>query len=302
MSKVFTRTFRVRWSEVDETGWVAVAHYLRYLVETALDWGAAGHLSMDDIGALGQVWVIRETDLTFYRPLQYNDRFDFTIWLVQWRRVRGTRAFELTHHDSGKVIAQGVQQVVSLDARTLRPTSAPDYLREYFKIDHPRTFPQQPFPRVPPAPQAAFVMQWQVEKQDIDHDAIVNNAVYVDYAEEAAARLLDGAGWSPDRLKGEGLAVRPRRLHIQYQAPAIWGDRLRLATHLLELGDQGWTQYVAIQRDRDGTGIVECLLEWQVLDRASGQVQPVPAPLAHALQLRISDTDNTRSGGGSTTP
>lgn len=171
MSKIFTRTFRVRWSEVDATGRVGVAHYLRYLVETALDWGATGQLGADEIDALGQVWVIRETDTTLFRPLQYNDLFDFAIWLVQWRRVRGTRAFELTLKESGEVVAQGMQQVVCLDGKTLRPTNPPDYLREYFQIDHPRTFPQQRFPRVPPAPKAAFAMQRRVEDPDLDQMA-----------------------------------------------------------------------------------------------------------------------------------
>ena len=39
MSKIFTRTFRVRWSELDASGQVSPASYLRYLVETAYDWG-----------------------------------------------------------------------------------------------------------------------------------------------------------------------------------------------------------------------------------------------------------------------
>jgi acyl-CoA thioester hydrolase len=290
MSKIFSRTFRVRWSEVDETGWVRTAHYLRFLVETALDWGATGHLSMDEIGALGQVWVIRETDITFFHPLQYNDRFDFAIWLVEWRRVRGTRAFELTNENSGEVVAQGMQQVVCLDAQTLRPTNAPHYLREYFEIDHPRTFLQQRFPRVPPAPQAAFDWRRRVEAQDVDLDGIVNNAIYADYAEEAAARVLAAAGWPPDRLKSEGLAPRPRRFHIQYQSPAIWGDQVRLVSYLLELGDRGWIQYVAIQREPEGAGIVQCLVEWQVVDRVSGEARPVPDSLVRSLQELVAVT------------
>jgi YbgC/YbaW family acyl-CoA thioester hydrolase len=284
MSKIFSRTFRVRFYEVDETGQVGPAHYLRYLVETALDWGATGHLSMDDIDALGQVWVIRETDITFLQPLRYNDRFDFAIWLVNWRRVRGTRAFELTYTEGGDVVAQGMQQVVCLDARTLRPTSAPNYLLDYFAIDHPRTFPQQRFPRVPPAPQSASTMQRLVEWQDDDLDGIVNNAVYADYAAEASARLLAQVGWPPDRLKDDGLVLRPRRLHIQYQAPARWGDRLQLVTYPLELDGNGWVQYTAIQRPPHGDGIVQCLFEWQVIDRASGEVRPLPTSLAHAFQ------------------
>jgi len=289
MSKIFTRTFRVRWSEVDATGRVGPAHYLRYLVETALDWGARGHLGVNESDALGQLWVIRETDLTFFQPLHYNDVFDFTIWLVQWRRVRGTRAFELTRQESGDIVAQGVQQVVCLDNQTLRPTDPPDYLREYFQIDNPRTFPQQRFPLVPPASKAALAMPRQVEWQDVDQHGIVNNATYVDYVDEAAARTLAEAGWPPDRLQSKGLAICPRRLHIQYQSPASWGDQLAVVTYLLELSNKGGVQYVAIQRAPEGTGVVECLLDWQVVHSASGEVQPLPGSLARALQEQLAD-------------
>ena len=37
MSKIFTRTFRVRWGELDPSGTVSPANHLRYLIETAWD-------------------------------------------------------------------------------------------------------------------------------------------------------------------------------------------------------------------------------------------------------------------------
>ncbi len=69
MSKIYTRNFRVRWSEIDPTGQVSPSYYLRYLVETASDWGAT-RLGEDDIEAHGQIWVVRETEFTIVRPLQ----------------------------------------------------------------------------------------------------------------------------------------------------------------------------------------------------------------------------------------
>ena len=53
MSKVFTRAFRVRWSETNAEGNVDITNYLRYLMETAWDWGAAGGLSLEATHALG---------------------------------------------------------------------------------------------------------------------------------------------------------------------------------------------------------------------------------------------------------
>ena len=266
------------------------ASYLRYLMETATDWGDAGQLSLDDIHALGQAWVIRETQFDFFRPLHYNDRFEFTIWLVEWRRVRGTRHFELKLQDSGEVVAQGAQQVAVLDSQTMRPVSPPAHLLEYYLLEDPRILPHQRFPRVPPPPEAAFVMERRVEDRDLDQMDIVDNTVYAAYVEEAAARALAAVGWSPAELKERGLAVSNRRIHIQYQSPAVWGDRLQVTTYPLELGDTGGDWVVTIQRATDGVGIVKCVLSWELVDRATGEAHPLPGSLSAALEDRVAAT------------
>ncbi|NIV37640.1 MAG: hypothetical protein GWN58_51945, partial [Anaerolineae bacterium] len=283
MSKIFTRSFRVRWSETNALGQVDITGYLRYLIETATDWGAAGHLSMDDIHALGQAWVIRETQFDFFRPLVYDDRFEFTIWLVQWRRVRGTRHFELKLPDSGEVVARGAQQVVVLDSQTMRPISPSAHLLEYYLLEDPRVLPSRPFPRVPPPPVSAFVTERRVEERDLDAMEIVDNTIYASYVEEAAARALAIVGWDPAALKAAGLAVRNRRVHLQYRSPAVWGDRLQVSTYLLRLGDTGGDWIVAVQRLDDGVGIMDCVLRWDLVDRATGEARPLPASLMTAL-------------------
>jgi len=287
MSKIFTRAFRVRWSETNANGQVDIASYLRYLMETATDWGDAGELSLDDIHALGQAWVIRETEFNLFRPLCYNERFEFTIWLVEWRRVRGTRHFELRLQDSGEVVAQGAQQVAVLDSQTMRPISPSAHLLEFYLLEDPRILPHQRFPRVPPPPEAAFVMERRVEDRDLDQMDIVDNTVYAAYVEEAVARALAAVGWSPAELKEQGLAAGYRRIHVQYQSPAVWGDRLQVLTYPLGLGDTGGDWVVAIQRATDGVGIVKCVLSWKLVDRLTGEAQRLPESLSAALKDRV---------------
>jgi hypothetical protein len=63
MTKIFTRTFRVRWAELDASSAVSPANYLRYLMETAWDWGDAVGLGVNDSQTLDLFWVIRETEI-----------------------------------------------------------------------------------------------------------------------------------------------------------------------------------------------------------------------------------------------
>ncbi len=273
MNKIFTRSFRVRFSELDATGCVSPASTLRYLVETAYDWGNALGLGALDSQQMGIFWLIRETELQILQPLRHEDRFNFTIWMVNWQRVRGTRCFELTKSD-GQVVARGSQHIVCMDSATLRPASPPQAIIDHFRIDDPRIFPFERFPKIETRP-APFTFQRRVEWGDLDTLEHVNNATYVTLAEEAAARAQADCGWSPSKLAESNLIAAARRIHIQYLSPALWGETLTISTHPHSLHETGGTRYVRFARP-DDSPVCECLLGWQLLDRVTEQPRPLP--------------------------
>jgi acyl-CoA thioester hydrolase len=275
MSKIFTRTFRVHWGELDASGTVSPANYLRYLMETAWDWGDAVGLGVNDSQTLDLFWVIRETEIRFLRPLRHNDVFDFTIWLVNWQRVRGTRCFELTLKENGDVIAQGTQQVVCMDSKTGRPVSLPEDVIDRFRLENPRAFPFERFPKISPI-ETSHQMQRQVELMDLDVYEHVNNAVYLNYAEEAAAQAFSAQGWFPAKLAEADLFLTTRRVHIQYLSLAAWGETLNISTHLLDVKETGGSRYVCMAR-ADGSPVAECIIDWELIDRTSGAAMPLLA-------------------------
>ena len=277
MSKIFTRTFRVRWGELDPSGTVSPANYLRYLVETAWDWGTAIGWDANYSQNPDVFWVIRETEIRFLRPLRHNDVFDLTIWMVNWQRVRGTRCFELKFNDRDEVIAQGTQHVVCMNTKTGRPTSLSEEEADKFRLESPRVFPFERFPQTANA-DAPFTMQRQVESMDLDVYEHVNNVIYVNYAEEAAVQDFFARGWTPAKLAKMDLVIATRRVHIQYLSIASWGETLNISTHQLEVKDTGGSRYIGILRT-DGLPVAECILDWELIDRKSGQVQPLPQGL-----------------------
>jgi YbgC/YbaW family acyl-CoA thioester hydrolase len=277
MSKIFTRRFRVRWGELDPGGVVSPANYLRYLIETAWDWGVAMGWDANYSQNPDVFWVIRETDIRLMDSLRHNDEFNFTIWMIHWQKVRGTRCFELTRKESGEVIAQGTQHIVYMDAKTGRPMNLPDEEVDRFRLDNPRVFPFERFPKVAPA-ESPFVMQRQVEWVDLDSYEHVNNVIYVNYAEEAAVQDFAARGWSPARLAEAGLRVVMRRVHIQYVSIANWGETLNISTHALKTHETGGSRYVSVIR-ADGSVVAECILDWELTDRRTGEAQPLPEEL-----------------------
>lgn len=277
MSKIFTRSFRVRWGELDASGTVSPANYLRYLVETAWDWGVAAGMDANYSQAPDVFWVIRETEIRFTRPLQHNDVFDFTIWMVNWQRVRGMRCFELKFKESGEVIAQGTQQVVYMDTKTGRPTNLPEEEVDKFRLENPSVFPFQRFPKIA-AVEDPFITQRQVDWMDLDVYEHVNNVIYVNYAEEAAVQDFASRGWSPAKLTEADLAIAVRRVHVQYLSIAGWGETLKISTHQLDVKDTGGSRYVGISR-LDGSLVTECIIDWELVDRKSGVSRPLPTEM-----------------------
>ena len=275
MSKIFTRTFRVRWGELDPSGAVSPANMLRYLMETAWDWGVALGWDAKYSENPDVFWVIREAEIRFMQPLRHNDEFGLTIWMVNWQKVRGMRCFELTRKENGDVIAQGTQQVVFMDAKTGRPMNLPDEVVDVFRLENPRVFPFERFPKIAPG-ENPFVMQRQVEWMDLDVYEHVNNVIYVNYAEEAAAQDLAARGWPPARLSESGLAVVTKRVHIQYLSIASWGETLTISTHALQVHETGGSRYVRITR-ADGSSVAECIIDWELVDRQRGEARPLPA-------------------------
>jgi len=277
MSKIFTRTFCVRWGELDPSGTVSAANYLRYLIETAWDWGTAIGWGADYSQNPDVLWLIRETEIRFLRPLRHNDVFDFTIWMVSWQRVRGTRCFELTRKDNGEVIAQGTQHIVYMDARTGRPTSMPEGEADKFRFEDPRVFPFERFPKIPPAADP-YDMQRPVQWMDLDSYEHVNNVIYVNYAEEVAAQDFSSRGWSPAKVAESNLAIAPRRVQIQYLSLGIWGETLNISTHQFQVHATGGSRYVGMSH-ADGSLAAECIIDWELVDRKSGEARSLPDEL-----------------------
>ncbi len=288
MIKIFTRTFRVRWSEVDASGQVSPAAYLRYLVETAYDWAIAGGLGeADGSNPLGILWMIRETEINIIHPLNYNERFDFTIWMVSWQRVRGIRAFEIVRKSDGVVIAQGTQQIVSFDAATMRPLNMPAHFLEKYRLEAPRQFPVTRFPKLP-GNAKGLVTQRTVEWADLDQMQHVNNAIYLDYIEETTAQDFATRGWSPVTLKAQNLTITTRRIHIQYQSPALWNEVLNVSTSPLSLHENGGSCCVSLVRATDGSAIAECIIDWALVDSKTGEACALPAELVASLMQDLS--------------
>ena len=154
----------------------------------------------------------------------------------------------------------------------------PEEMIDTFRVADPRVFPFERFPKITPV-EIVHRTQRKVEWMDMDVYDHVNNAIYVDYAMEAAAQDFSSRGWSPAKLTEANLRIATRRLHVLYSAQAVWGEILNISTHLLEVQETGGSRYIGITR-ADGSPVTECILDWELVDRSSGEARPLPDGLS----------------------
>jgi acyl-CoA thioester hydrolase len=75
-----------------------------------------------------------------------------------------------------------------------------------------------------------YLLHVRVRYHELDPLGHVNNAVYLNWLEQAAIEHAEAAGWGAARLAELGGAFVARRHEVDYLRPAVAGDVLRVAT------------------------------------------------------------------------
>src|SRR3972149_1325701 len=165
MPRTYTRRFRVRSTDCDAASHVNHAVYARYLQETAIEASADAGYDYDWYATHGVNWVIRRSRIDYLRPARYGDALDVTTYVVNFRRARSQRNYDITHAADGTPIARAATDWVFIDQRTGAPRRIPDEVSDNFLPDGslpdalaidptppPGTRPPPPRPPRPPPP------------------------------------------------------------------------------------------------------------------------------------------------------
>ncbi|MGD8791273.1 MAG: thioesterase, partial [Anaerolineae bacterium] len=194
MPLMHNHTFRVRHYECDPQGQVFAANYLRYMQEAAFAASAAAGYDVARYEAMGESWLIRETMVEYLAPLHHGEVFQVRTWVLDFRRVRSRRAYEFRRQGMDELLARAFTDWVYLVRETGRPTSIPAEMKAaFFPEGAPQTAPpRERFPVDSDPAADAHRQRRPVEWRDLDAAGHVNNAVYVDFIEEAGRGLADG--------------------------------------------------------------------------------------------------------------
>ena len=274
-------TFRVRHYECDAYQHVNHANYIRYMQQAAFDASAAAGYDAARYDALGQYWLIHETDIEYLRPLFYGDTVQVRTWVNDFRRVRSQRAYEISNADTGEIVARATTDWVYIDNATERPTAIPDHLIDAFFPDGPpeNSRPRERFPTAPSPAEDVFQFRQRVQWGDVDTMRHANNASYFRYIENTNWAVCENFHWPVERLWEEGLSIVTRRHRIKYIRPALLNDDLAIDTYAINLRRSLGDRHYRMFRPADGAEIAEAYSNYIWADVATGRPRSMPDEL-----------------------
>jgi acyl-ACP thioesterase len=206
--------YRVRFDEAGADSAARTSALLRYAQDIA--WRHSEDLGFDRdwYAARGLGWVVRAVELELHAAIPMGHTLRVSTAVVGHRRIWARRLGECRLAD-GRLAASVTTDWVLLDGRG-RVVRIPDDFGVAFANPEIRS----EILRVPPLDGTPVsTTELRVRPADLDPLDHVNNAVYVDWLEEALA----GAGLRP-------LAARPpRTVRLEYLASAERGDVVTVA-------------------------------------------------------------------------
>lgn len=272
-------TLPIRYDECDAYGHVNHANYLRYMQEAAFSASAAAGYDVERYDSMDRLWVVRDTEIEYLSPLRYGDRVQIKTWVVDFRRVRSRRAYELRPAGEDSPAARAYSDWVYLDRRARRPVSVPQEMIRAFLPDGPPQDapPRERFPQPPPPPPGVFTQERRVQWSDVDPAGHVNNAVYLSYLEDCAVRDAVSRGWPMQRMLEEGgFAIVARRYRIQYRQQALPDDKLQVSTWISDVKRATAVRHYAIRRADDGELLTQARALWVWIDPQTGRPVRIP--------------------------
>jgi len=235
--------FRVRFDEATPAGLVRTSALLRYAADLAWVHSDQRGFGRAWYAERGLAWVVRGVELELLAPVRHGDELTGTTEAIAARKVIARRRSDFVGPD-GRPAARLVVDwaLTTVDGV---PTRIPAVFATVF------TMPERGFApiRVRPGPPdaaagiAATRLELAVRPHELDPMGHVNNAVYLDWAEEAV-RTAGPVGITD-------VEAIPRRWRLEYLGPAAPGVPIRVLAWPL---DGGWS--CRIDDARTGTALV----------------------------------------------
>ena len=130
-----------------------------------------------------------------------------------------------------------------------------------------------------------FSQRWKVRTYEVDENGHVNNAVYLQWAEQLTAEHAEAAGFGREWSIARGCAWLVRRHEITYHQPARRGDEIELTVRVVGIGGVRGRRHTEIRLVENGMLLAEVASEWVWVRLIDGRPARVPGELLAAFRV-----------------
>lgn len=133
ISSIYSKTFTIPESSIDENGHVNNVAYVQWMQDIAVEHyeSIGGTNPMQLVGA---TWVVREHKIEYLLPAFTGEEIEIRTWVENIRRVRSLRKYEFVRKLDNKVLVKGETDWVFVDAQTGAPRAIPEEVSKVFEI------------------------------------------------------------------------------------------------------------------------------------------------------------------------
>ena len=124
-----------------------------------------------------------------------------------------------------------------------------------------------------------YAEQWRVRTFELDSNGHVNNAVFLNYAEQVAAEHAEALGYGREWADHHQVAWAVREHHIVYHRPAVYRDLLLLTTRVQAMSGVRAVRHTTISRESNGELLAEVTTTWVCVRRSDQRPTRIPADL-----------------------
>jgi acyl-CoA thioesterase FadM len=229
--RIYEADYRVRFDEAGPDGSLRTSSYMRYAQDLAWRHSEALSFGRAWYAERSLTWLVRAAELAILADVPMGTILTARTQVVGMRRVFARRRGEFRLPD-GQLAGWVHTDWVMIDGRGAL-TRIPPIFGDMFGGDSMTG--QVGRLALPPTPNGASRQRFMVRPHELDPMDHVNNAVYLDWLEEAIlAAGRDGSGPA-------AIAVRPRHYRLEYPMAAAAGAEIETSAWA---DDDGWSQRV----------------------------------------------------------
>ena len=220
---IFSQNVTINYSDVDAKNKVTNHGILRLLQEVAGCHSASLGYGVNDIPKTGLAWIILNWKLkVFYRP-KTSTPVTINTWVRSENPLFSYRDFEILDSEK-KIIAVASSKWILFDVNKKGIVKLPEGIKEKYEYENKLAIEEKWNEKLKEPENSEFIMNYTIQRRDIDTNNHVNNLYYLDYAYEAI----------PEEIYNN---IDFSNVEIMYKHEAKLGDTLSLFYSQLENND-----------------------------------------------------------------